>query len=382
MMPNPTDSIETSFLCAGCQTSKDVAEKLASFLSQATESIAIAAYSFNLCPEERDVILAALKARAQAGVSIRIIYDQANPQALPPWHFDPCDLSTPQFVQSLGFPSRMIEGNRALMHHKYVVLDGNTPRAAVWTGSTNFTDDSWKLQENNVIILRSQELARYYVKDFEELWVDGRIESEGLMDSGEATLVYGGKPAYAFVNFSPGEGDWIDESIANAINRARESITIAAVVVTSTRLLRALLDAIERGVRIEGIYDLTQMEGVKYQWQLVPANTWKIGAFARIVRYGNLVGKRSTPYNPSSKHDYMHNKVMVLDDTVLTGSYNFSRHAQQNAENSLIIQSAPLAATYRDYIHRLIRMYAPQSENFSEGEAVPAATRPAPEAIG
>ena len=45
------------------------------------------------------------------------------------------------------------------MHHKYVVRDGGTPTGAVWTGSTNFTDDSWRLQENNIVRLDSPELC-------------------------------------------------------------------------------------------------------------------------------------------------------------------------------------------------------------------------------
>jgi phosphatidylserine/phosphatidylglycerophosphate/cardiolipin synthase-like enzyme len=246
----------------------------------------------------------------------------------------------------------------------------------------NFTDDSWTLQENNVITLRSQELAQYFLQDFNELWVDGNIESSGIMDSGEATLEYDGKPAFALVNFAPSEGEWIDESIANQIERTQERATIAAVVITSTRIIRALLGLIERGVPLEGIYDWSQMEGVKYQWQLVPANTWKIGAFARIVEYGNLVGKRSTPYTPSSQHDFMHNKVMVLDDAVITGSYNFSRHAQKNAENSLIIRSAPLAATYRNYIRKISARYTPKSPEFTPQPEEQPKAPPAPEAIG
>lgn len=373
------DTITTYFLCSGCQTPKDVATKMAAFFSQAKETIEIAAYSFNLCPGERDIIFKALTARAQAGVKIRIAYDESNPQAMPVW--DPCDLTTPQFIQGLGFPARMISGNRALMHHKYIIIDGKTPQAAVWTGSTNFTDDSWTLQENNIITLASQELASYYLHDFEELWVDSKIESDGKMDSGEATLTYNGHPAYVLVNFSPGEGEWIDESISNAISRANENITLASVVITSTRIIRALLDAMDRGVPMEGIYDFTQMEGVKYQWQLVPANTWKIDAFARIVEYGNLVGKKTTPYTPTSKHDYMHNKVAVLDDSVVTGSYNFSRHAQQNAENCLIIQSSALADTYRNYIRDIAHRYAPQSDDFTSKPEAPL-NPPAPEAIG
>jgi phosphatidylserine/phosphatidylglycerophosphate/cardiolipin synthase-like enzyme len=374
------DTIETYFLCAGCQTADDVAKRIAAFVSQAKETIEIAIYSFSLCPEQRSIIVDALQERANAGVKVRIAYDAGGQQAVIAGYSDPCDLTTPQFVSALGFPAQAITGYRALMHHKYIVLDSATPQAQVWTGSTNFTDESWSDEENNIIIFRSTELARYYTLDFEELWVDSNISAPVHMDSGEATLVYGGKPAYVVVNFAPSEGDWIDESIANAISRAKDRITIASVVITSTRIINALLNAMERGVPIEGIYDYTQMEGVKYQWQLVPANTWKIDAFARIVAYGKLVGKNSTPYTPTSKHDYMHNKVMVLDNAVLTGSYNFSRHAQQNAENSLLIESAALASTYRDYIHSITARYAPQTPTFTVQPAAIPLTPGTPEA--
>ncbi|MEO8286727.1 MAG: phosphatidylserine/phosphatidylglycerophosphate/cardiolipin synthase family protein [Chloroflexota bacterium] len=374
-----SDTIETVFLCAGCQTDIDIATKIAAYLKQARKSIDISAYSFSLCPDTRDIILAVLRERATAGVQIRIAYDAGTQQSLMTVHNDPCDFTTAQFVQSLGFPCKPIEGDRALMHHKYIILDGGTPQAQVWTGSMNFTDDSWQLQENNVIIFQSGELAKYYLQDFDELWVDSHILSSGIMDSGEATLQYGGKPAYVLVNFSPSEGEWIDESIANLIDRTKEQISIASVVITSTRIIKALLGAMERGVPIEGIYDWSQMEGVKYQWQLVPMNTWKIGAFARIVEYGKLVGKRSTPYTPTSTHDYMHNKVMVLDNAVLTGSYNFSRHAQKNAENALVIQSEALAQSYRDYVRKITSMYEAASPTFTRKPITPEEAPEAPE---
>jgi phosphatidylserine/phosphatidylglycerophosphate/cardiolipin synthase-like enzyme len=53
----------------------------------------------------------------------------------------------------------------------------------------------------------------------------------------------------------------------------------------------------------------------------------------------------------------MHNKVLVVDDSVITGSYNFSRSAQFNAENILFIESAPLAERYSGYIDHLVRKY-------------------------
>jgi len=70
-----------------------------------------------------------------------------------------------------------------------------------------------------------------------------------------------------------------------------------------------------------------------------------------------LVGKNSTPYTPTSTHDFMRNKVLVIDDTVITGSYNFSRSAEFNAENILFINSAPLAETYGRYIDHLVQKY-------------------------
>jgi phosphatidylserine/phosphatidylglycerophosphate/cardiolipin synthase-like enzyme len=54
----------------------------------------------------------------------------------------------------------------------------------------------------------------------------------------------------------------------------------------------------------------------------------------------------------------MHNKVLVIDDTVITGSYNFSRSAQFNAENILFLESPALSNTYSTYIDHLKAKYS------------------------
>ncbi len=352
------DDIEVFFLCEGCQSAESVATQLAGFISRATRTIDLAIYSFNLCDGVRQIVTGALQERANAGVQIRIAYDAGSQQdQIAEPDADACDMSTPQFVTSTGFPSKAIEGYRALMHDKYIVIDAGTPAARIWTGSVNFTDDSWTLQESNIITLRSQRLAGAYTQDFDELWIDSNITTSGVLDSDQDTLQYKGQPAQVRVDFAPTEGEWIDGAIADMIASAKERVTIAAVVVTSGKIIGALQGLAQRGVPLEGIYDRTQMQGVQYQWKMVPANNWKIGAFQGIVDYGHLAGKKSTPYSPTSKHDFMHNKVMVIDDRVITGSYNFSRHAQQNAENVLIIQSLALADTYRQYIHSLMAKY-------------------------
>jgi hypothetical protein len=50
------------------------------------------------------------------------------------------------------------------------------------------------------------------------------------------------------------------------------------------------------------------------------------------------------------KHAIAHNKVMVIDGrTVLTGSFNFTKAAEEkNAENLLVIEDAALAKRYAD----------------------------------
>jgi phosphatidylserine/phosphatidylglycerophosphate/cardiolipin synthase-like enzyme len=103
-----------------------------------------------------------------------------------------------------------------------------------------------------------------------------------------------------------------------------------------------------------GIYDRTQMESVCDQWIGTPAE-WKTAAFEQVVQ--GLAGKRSTPYTPGSRHDFMHNKVLVCDDTVVTGSYNLSHSATENAENVLIVHDPELAEQYDTYITRLVQRY-------------------------
>jgi phosphatidylserine/phosphatidylglycerophosphate/cardiolipin synthase-like enzyme len=50
------------------------------------------------------------------------------------------------------------------------------------------------------------------------------------------------------------------------------------------------------------------------------------------------------------KHAIAHNKIMIIDkETVITGSFNFTKAAEEkNAENLLIIKSKELAKIYTE----------------------------------
>ena len=352
------DGIAITFLAEGEQTAESVAGRLAAFIGGARRSLDMAIYDFRLAPATRALVEEALRERAAAGVAIRIAYDADKPaQPNPEAGMDPAPAGTGAFVASLGFPSRGIDGLK-LMHHKYVVRDAALPSARTWTGSTNLTDDSWTLQENNILQLASPTLAVAYARDFEQLWRTGTLDDTGDFTAPDVATMYAGAPASVRVEFSPGCGPEIDDRIARLVASAERRVRICSMLLNSGALLGALRDVLRAGrVPVDGVYDRTQMAGVLRQWQDVPHNRWKIDAVREIAEAAGLVGKDSTPYSPTSRHDFMHAKILVVDDTVITGSYNFSRSAELNAENILFIRSAALAEEYGRFIDHLKAKY-------------------------
>ena len=61
------------------------------------------------------------------------------------------------------------------MHCKYLVRDADSDNAAVFLGSANYTDNSWGLQESNLLHIRSRPLASIFTENFARLFATGRI---------------------------------------------------------------------------------------------------------------------------------------------------------------------------------------------------------------
>ena len=348
------DNLSVFFLAEGEQSAADVMARLTTFIRAARQSLDFAMYDMRFSDPLKASLSSALRERAEAGVEIRFCYDADKPS--PPnvaAGQDPAPSGTGAFVQSLGYPWRRIAGMK-LMHSKFVLRDGQS----VWTGSTNMTDDAFTLMENNVVEIDSQALANYYAEDFEQLWEKENFENTGEIHTQPVPVSFSGQPAEARVMFSPGCGLEIDSEIARRVRAAQRRVRICSLLLNSGTLIGELGNLLRHGsVAVDGIYDRTQMEQVYVQWQQVPQNRWKIGALKEIIVRAGLIGKNSTPYMAAGRHNYMHNKVLVIDNTVITGSFNFSRSAQFNAENILFIESAPLADTYCAYIDHLVEKY-------------------------
>ena len=348
------DNLSVFFLGEREQSADEVMARLTAFISGTKQTLDFAIYDMRFSDPLRAQLSAALSERAQAGVDIRFCYDADKPP-LPDLAAgqDPAPGGTGAFVQSLGYPWRRIGGMK-LMHSKFVVRDGQ----AVWTGSANMTDDAFTLMENNIAEINSQTLASYYAQNFEKLWEKQNFEHTGVIHTEPVPLTFSDQSATARVMFSPGCGLEIDTEIARRVRAAQRRVRICSLLINSGTLIGELGNLLRRGrVAVDGIYDRTQMEQVYVQWQEVPQNRWKIGALQEIIARAGLIGKNSTPYTPAGRHNFIHNKVLVIDDTVITGSYNFSRSAQFNAENILFIESAPLAEAYSAYIDHLIQKY-------------------------
>jgi phosphatidylserine/phosphatidylglycerophosphate/cardiolipin synthase-like enzyme len=339
-----------------------VAQKLAEFVADAKASVDIAIYDFRLSDPLAAPVVDALIRTAARGVPVRIAYDAGKPAKASPVTFarlqaDPAPPGTADWVtkhfDGTAVRTRAIAApSGQMMHSKYVLRDVGHRRATVLAGSANFTDDAWTRQENNILTITSAAVTKGYRADFEQLWSTGSIRDSGSGDAGSTTV----SRIRVGWDFAPADGDGIDNGLCAKVAAATRRIVLSTMVLTSRPLLAALTGAIGRGVPVSGIYDAGQMEPIAKEWAKHPATCTEVLADWHTVS-AHLTWKRSTPYRPTSVHDFMHNKVLIVDDDLVTGSYNLSSNAQRNAENQLHIHDRNLVEQYLSYIDATTKAY-------------------------
>jgi len=351
-----TASLEVTFLQDGAQPAEQAAGELADFIGGAQRSLDVAIYDLNLTGAPADQVRIAIKAAAGRGVAIRLLYNVDFPNPIP---VPPPSQADAAFIASLGVPTKPVSGVPDLMHHKYIVRDAATAEAWVWTGSTNWTNDSWTREENVIVKVPSTDLANEYAKNFAELWTTGRVEGTGKYDLASVLLSYQQNPVKAHVLFSPGRGRQMAHLIADKIAHARHRIRVCSPVITAGVILGTLGDLTHTAhPEFKGVYDRTQMVEVLGQWRVDPHAGWKGPAFQAVSTALPFASKVTTPYTPTSVHDFMHAKITVVDNTVLTGSYNLSHAGEDNAENLLVLDSAPLADRFVEFVDAVFARYA------------------------
>ena len=128
------------------------------------------------------------------------------------------------------------------------------------------------------------------------------------------------------VYFSPHGG--ATDAVVDALNHATNSTLVQAYSFTSAPIAKALVDARRRGVTVRVILDRSQ-ETEKYS-------------------EADFLKNQDVPLLIDAEHAIAHNKIMVIDGyLVLTGSFNFTKAAEENnAENLLVISDPVLAKSY------------------------------------
>ena len=125
------------------------------------------------------------------------------------------------------------------------------------------------------------------------------------------------------VYFSPNGG--CTDAIVKELGKAKDTIPVQAYSFTSYRIVKGLLGAHKREVKVEVILDKSQ----------------------RIDQYSSasFFYNSGIPVKIDSQHALAHNKVMIIDgEIVIIGSFNFTKAAEEkNAENLLVIRDKRLA---------------------------------------
>jgi phosphatidylserine/phosphatidylglycerophosphate/cardiolipin synthase-like enzyme len=338
--------VEVRTLTDGGQPADQTAHALVEFVAAAKQTLEIAIYDFNLPPNLNDLVCGALDAAQTRGVAVRLAYNLDHAKEAP---VPPPPITDPDALEAQPFPTAAIPGVPDLMHHKYVVRDATS----VWTGSTNWTGDSWTREENVIVTVDSAALAARYRDDFEQLWTTRIVARSGKVDTAP---VEGGMRAW----FCPGRGEKLAHRIAKAIGSAKRRVRIASPVISSAPILGTLAQVASDGkVDLAGVVDATQIAEVLQQWHENGNASWKAPLLQTALTRAPFSGKVTTPYAPGSVHDYMHAKVTVADDTVFVGSFNLSHSGELNAENVLELTDPQIAEQLAAFVDEIRGRYPP-----------------------
>ena len=283
--------------------------QLASAIDAARQGLDIAAFELN-----SDVIFRAILDAHQRGLEVRIVTDDQHGL-----HDD----KNPHLRELAAAGVPVIDDARSgLMHNKFMILDSRV----VWTGSWNYTVNGTYRNNNNALVIEDPIVVAGYQAEFDEMFTRGEFGPRSR-DDGKVSAGLGGGEIQ--VIFAP-EAEEIP-LLQREIARADASIRIMTFVFSLDELAGAILDKmIDNDIVVQGVFEKRNSTA---SWSQLPT---LLCAGADLRQDGNRY--------------ILHHKVLLIDDdTVITGSFNFSNAAaRNNDENIIIIRNADIAQAYHD----------------------------------
>jgi phosphatidylserine/phosphatidylglycerophosphate/cardiolipin synthase-like enzyme len=291
-------------------------------LDAAERSIDIASFDLNL-----PAAVQALGAAHQRGVQVRVVLDGENGS----YELKASDspdgkiFNAWKALKAAGVP--VVSGGRSngLMHDKLILIDQRLLFVGSWNASYN---DTYR-NNNNLLRLTDPKIIRNYQAKFDELFLDQRFGARAEVGALTPELSLGGILVENY--FSPVDG--VMAQLVAAIGAARRSIHFMAFTYTHADLAAAMVDRYKAGLEVEGV---------------IENRGASLGALPTLFCAGLPVRTDGNKYT-------MHHKVIIIDSAaVVTGSFNFTKSADEvNDDNLLVIHDPQLAAQYEREFERV-----------------------------
>ena len=348
----------------------DMIQELVNLIDSAKFSIDLAAYDL-----QNMLVGQALANAARRGVQVRVITDvihrnHAPRFVLPMWDtlrnagiisFD--DSGTIYWPNGdIDTLPKKLPNSGANMHHKFCVIDGYNEDPNddfIWTGSMNITyTGPWNT--NAILIIKDNGICESYLEEFNQMWGSKKMKPNPQFSLFHKTKrnvtnnkhFVGSIPVEVY--FGPIDRDKTKPSISVRVTELinnyclHDARFLAFAISSNVDISKALLDRSARGeIQLQGVIDPAFYSRYKNMGDVWASPESKFGN--RYITAGKEVRK-------------LHSKTLLLDATypypdkhhavTITGSYNFSKAAENvNDENLLIIYSNEITNQfYQDFM--------------------------------
>lgn len=301
-------------------------DTLINYINMAQSNIDIAQYEYSGYTN----LATAINNAYARGVTIRYIYDESG-----------TNTSLSSLNASIPTVGRPTNSNSYIMHDKFVLIDANasdSTQSWVYTGSMDWNTTQVTSDYNNIIIIQSQQLAKAYTAQFNQMWGGSGPQPVAANEKFGSAKTSLGPHIFTIdgieveLYFSP--TDSTNNHIIDMLHSANSQLFFGVYTFTEAPNADTINAKYNAGVYTFGIVD-QYSEG-----------------YAAYTAMSPVLGNNLKVYAQSSS--IYHNKYAIADacntnsdPQVLTGSHNWTAGANTgNDENTLIIHDPTIANIY------------------------------------
>jgi cardiolipin synthase A/B len=293
------------------QSQDDLTQLYVSAIQSAKQSITLVIYAL-LDPQ----VIQALQDKSEAGIPLYIVCDAK---------------ASPGISRKLPQATIVRRAGKGLMHQKILVIDDHQ----ILLGSANLTTDSLKVHGNLVFGIDNPSLAQALDQKAKSMDEEGR--SQPLMHqqtmAGDQNLELWILP----------DDPTAAKRMIQLFQAAQKTIRVAMFTWTRNDFTQELIDAAQRGVKVEVVID-------RYSGK---------GASAKIVR---MLSDAGISVHLSTGHGLLHHKFVYIDNQILVnGSANWTLSAFKVNDDCFIVVY-PLTKEQQDKMDQVWQRIQQESE--------------------